>query len=271
MHVPPYHSHSSVFSIFSIIYEDPWVIGVNKAPGIAVGADRWDKERKRLDKELRSVYKGRLFTVHRLDRETSGVMVFAKTGEAHRQLSQAFEKREVKKRYLAVAHGSPQWKETVCSLPLVPDGDKRHRTIVDKYQGKKSLTRFRFLGGTGNYTLLEALPETGRAHQIRAHLARLGHPVACDALYGGGGPVFLSSFKRGWRGDPLEERPLLARLGLHSSSLVLPYPVEGGVLRLYAPLPKDMGALIKQMHKNGRLWEEAGCGILPDLEAERFL
>ena len=166
MQKPPDTSASSVSSIssrssaFSVIYEDTRVIGVRKAPGMAIGADRWDNARERLDKALRSVYAGRLFTVHRLDRETSGVVVFAKTEEAHRRLSLAFEKRIVKKRYLAVVHGSPLWKETVCDLPLVPDGDKQHRTIIDRYQGKKSVTRFRFLGSVGSYTLFEALPET---------------------------------------------------------------------------------------------------------------
>ncbi|MDR2493709.1 MAG: RNA pseudouridine synthase [Spirochaetaceae bacterium] len=226
-------------------------MAVHKASGVSMGADRWDRSRERLDDALRSVSRRRLFTVHRLDRETSGVVLFAKDAETHRRLSLAFERRTVKKRYLAVIHGSPAWKETACALPLVPDGDKRHRTIIDKYQGKKALTRFRFQGGAGNYTLVEALPESGRTHQIRAHLAALGHPVVCDRLYGTEKPVYLSSFKRTWRGDPLEERPLLARLGLHAADLTLPYPQGGGELSLHAPLPKDMASLINQMRKNG--------------------
>jgi 23S rRNA pseudouridine1911/1915/1917 synthase len=117
-------------------------------------------------------------------------------------------------------------------------------TIIDKYRGKKSLTRFILKGSAGNYSVLEVLPETGRIHQIRVHAAALGFPVVCDPLYGKETPVLLSSFKRGWRGDPLEEKPLLARLGLHALELSLP---EQAVLR--APLPRDMSSLIKQIEK----------------------
>jgi 23S rRNA-/tRNA-specific pseudouridylate synthase len=154
----------------------------------------------------------------------------------------------VEKRYTAVVHGRPLWKETVCDLPLVPDGNKRHLTIIDKYRGKKSLTRFRLVLCAGNYAVLEASPETGRTHQIRVHLAAIGHPVVCDPLYGSPKPVFLSSFKKNWRGDPFDEKPLIARLGLHAAELALPC---GDGLALKAPLPRDMAALVKQMEKAG--------------------
>jgi RluA family pseudouridine synthase len=255
---------------FTIIYEDDRLVAVNKSSAVAVGGDRWDDAKERLDRLLgdflaeRSGPPRRIFTVHRIDRDTSGLVVFARDAETHKQLSAAFEGRLVKKSYIAVIHGRPSWTETVCELPLVPNGDKQHRTIIDKYRGKPSLTRFLFLGGAGNYSVLEALPETGRTHQIRVHCAALGHPVVCDSLYGkSGGGVFLSSFKRGWRGDPLDERPLLARLGLHAARLYLPdYPagteprgLDHGTglrgLNLEAPLPRDMKALIGQMEKCG--------------------
>jgi 23S rRNA-/tRNA-specific pseudouridylate synthase len=265
---------------FTIIYEDARFIAVNKAPGLSVGADRWDEGRERLDRLLPPP----VFTVHRIDRDTSGLVIFARDAETHRELSAAFEGRRVDKAYIAVVHGRVPWTETECGLPLVPDGDKQHRTIIDKYRGKQSLTRFRLLGGVGNYSVVEALPETGRTHQIRVHLESLGHPVVCDPLYGrtarrGGVEkgVFLSSFKKGWRGDPLTEQPLLARLGLHAAHLRLGDfpawpPVEGGPgadsdsttgggpvgdggpdgpLSLHAPLFRDMAALIRQMEKCG--------------------
>jgi RluA family pseudouridine synthase len=219
----------------------------------------------------------RLWTVHRVDRDTSGIVVFARDEETHRFLSQAFEGRQVEKRYLAVVYGRPLWKETSCDLPLAPDGNKKHLTIIDKYHGKKSLTLFRFLGGVGNYSVVEAVPKTGRTHQIRVHLSALGHPVVCDSLYGSDKPVFLSSFKPDRRGDPFEERPLLERLGLHAAELTLPYTppetaggtlagggtrIDGvhtggvqteqaGLFRLRAPLSRDIAALIKQMEKRG--------------------
>jgi RluA family pseudouridine synthase len=261
---------------FSILYEDPGIIVVNKAPGIAVGADRWDPSRERLDKLL-DAYTGegsQVFTVHRIDRDASGLVVFARDRLAHKTLSAAFEFRTVQKRYIAVVNGRVSWKETACDLPLVPDGDKQHRTIIDKFRGKKSLTQFRLLIAAGNYSALEAFPETGRTHQIRVHLSSLGHPIVCDPLYGRSrGPtnprgVFLSSLKPGWRGDPLAERPLLARLGLHAAEITLPrmpeeapYPWAG--LHIRAPLPRDMAALINQMEKLA-----AGIARAPTVEEE---
>jgi 23S rRNA pseudouridine1911/1915/1917 synthase len=246
---------------FTVIYEDDLIIAVNKAAGTAVSPDRWDDSKERLDRLVDAFLSERgdpagrrLYTVHRIDRDTSGLVVFAKDGDTHRLLSRAFEERQVGKRYIAVIHGRPAWKETDCDLPLVPDGNKRHLTIIDKYQGKKSLTRFRILGSAGPYSAAEAIPETGRTHQIRVHLSALGHPVVCDPLYGSVKPVLLSSFKRGWRGDPFDEKPLLSRLGLHAAELVLRAyrPAEGtadGGLTLRAPLPRDMAALITQMEK----------------------
>jgi RluA family pseudouridine synthase len=272
---------------FTILYQDAWLAAVNKSAGITVTAERWDPSADRLDLLVEEALAKpapavpamtgsaepapadppqsppRLWTVHRIDRDTSGLVVFARDEETHRFLSQAFEDRQVEKRYLAVVYGRPLWKETSCDLPLLPNGNKKHLTIIDKYRGKKSLTHFRFLGGVGNYSVVEALPKTGRTHQIRVHLSALGHPVVCDSLYGSDKPVFLSSFKPDRRGDPFDERPLLGRLGLHAAELVLPRPgaktggkggTDGGQeepLRLCAPLARDMAALIKQIEKRG--------------------
>ena len=241
-------------SLFTLVYEDENIAALNKSSGIAVSPDRWDPSIERLDKLAAEFLKiQKLYTVHRIDKETSGLVVFAKNSETHKTLSLAFEGRQIKKRYIAAVHGRPSWSETVCGLALVPNGNKQHLTIVDKYRGKKSLTAFRLLGSAGNYSILEALPETGRTHQIRVHLASLGHPVICDELYGNSKPVFLSAIKRGWRGDPLEERPLLSRLGLHAMELLIPgYAREDAMetgIDLKAPLARDMAALIRQMEK----------------------
>ena len=230
---------------YAVIFENENFIAVNKASGISVGGDRWDESKERLDRLLEHDLKIRkIYTVHRIDMETSGLVVFAKNSETHRRLSTAFEKRQISKRYTAIVHGRPSWKEETCDLALVPNGNKKHMTIIDKYRGKESVTRFLFITSAGNYSVLEARPETGRIHQIRVHAAALGHPVVCDSLYGKETPVKLSSFKRGWRGDPIDEKPLLSRLGLHALELTLP---DAQVLT--APLSRDMASLIKQIEK----------------------
>ncbi|MCL2007061.1 MAG: RluA family pseudouridine synthase [Treponema sp.] len=248
--------------LFTLIHEDENIAVFNKSSGISVSPDRWDPSIERLDRLAAEFIKiPKLYTVHRIDKETSGLVIFAKNDWTHKALSSAFEKRKVKKRYIAAVNGRPSQKEIVCDLPLVPNGNKKHMTIIDKFRGKESITTFRLLGSAGNYSILEAMPETGRTHQIRVHLASLGHTVVGDDLYGNGRPVKLSAFKKGWQGNPKEERPLISRLGLHAYELFLPgYPegrpqgrsqsLEGPTgLSLKAPIPKDMSALIKQMEK----------------------
>jgi len=237
---------------FTVVYENQDIIAVNKASGISVGGDRWDESKDRLDRLVSAFLppESKVFVVHRIDRETSGLVVFAKNEAAHRRLSLAFEGRDVKKRYIAIVRGRPSWQEAVCDLPLVPNGNKQHLTIVDKYQGKKSLTRFTLMGSVGNLSVLEAFPETGRTHQIRVHAAALGFPVVCDSLYGNDKPVMLSALKKNWRGDPLDEKPLLARLGLHAAELSFG-ECAAPSHTITAPAPRDMSALIKQMEKIG--------------------
>jgi len=278
---------------FRIVYEDNDIIVVDKASGIAVIADHWDDSLERLDELVGDLLKSRattsaeiptekasagnkpagnkpekapivqdkpIYVVHRVDRDTSGLVAFAKTAEMHKTLSTAFEARLVKKRYIAVINGRPSWTEMSCDLPLRMDGDREHRTIVDRGHGKPALTEFKVLGICGNLAVLEAFPHTGRTHQIRAHLSALGHSIACDPLYGDKKPLMLSSFKRSWRGDPFEERPILARLGLHANSLCFDVP-ELKQRDFFAPLAKDMAALISQMEKITN--EDFGVETLP--------
>jgi RluA family pseudouridine synthase len=244
---------------YTILHEDDDIVVVNKASGIAVLADRWDDSKERLDELLNADYARRtaadpdrpplpfphrVFVVHRIDRDTSGLVVFAKNAETHKVLSSAFESRKVEKTYIAVIHGSPAWKETLCDLPLRPDGDRDHRTVIDKARGKHSVTHFKVLGTYGHLTVVEASPETGRTHQIRVHAASLGHAIVGDPLYGDGRPVRLSSFKRGWKGDPFEERPLIERLALHAARLRFEDK------SFTAPLARDLTALVSQMEKS---------------------
>ena len=225
---------------------------MDKPSGWLSIADRYDPDAPVLVRELEKT-EGELFIVHRLDKDTSGVLIFARNADAHRALSEAFETRSVAKTYRAIVRGSPSWDEESCDFPLKADGDRRHRTIVDAGAGKKALTRFtvleRYRGSAFSAALVEAHPESGRTHQIRVHLAALGYPVLCDPLYGSPEPLLLSKVKGKWKGDAYSERPLLARTALHAVSVEFAHPRTGEALRIEAPLPKDLRAAITQLGK----------------------
>jgi RluA family pseudouridine synthase len=232
---------------YEVIFSDPAILVCSKKSGLLVAADRYDPKAPRLDL-LASEEWGRLFAVHRIDKDTSGLVVYARTGESHRALSLAFQERRVRKVYHALIHGRLPEGEVAVDAPLLPDGDSRHRTTVNKKDGKPSRTVFRQRDICGPYSLIEALPETGRTHQIRAHLRFLGLCVVCDSLYSGNTkPVKLSDFKRSWRGDPWEEQPLLDRLALHAYQLAFAHPQPGESVSFTAPYHKDFAAAYNQL------------------------
>jgi RluA family pseudouridine synthase len=231
-----------------LLYSDDDLLVVNKPAGLPTLPDGYDPDAP----HIRSVFEaefGSLWIVHRLDRETSGALLMARSAEAHRNLNTQFETRQVRKIYHALVEGQPDWQETVVKFPLRPDGDRAHRTIVDPQQGKPSLTRFRVLERFKSHTLVEALPETGRTHQIRVHLAALGFAIVVDPLYGDDEPLFLSRFKADYRPGKGEERPLLKRLGLHARSFELSHPRTEEQLAFEAPYSKDFGAALTQLRK----------------------
>lgn len=238
-----------------VLYSDDDILVVDKSAGILAVPDRYDPDAPVAVSLLRAAW-GRLFVVHRIDKDTSGILVYARNAEAHRTLNGAFGTGAVRKVYRALVRGAPAWDEEGCELPLRADGDRLHRTIVDARGGKASATRFATLEryrGTGSFpgaALIEAKPETGRTHQIRVHLAALGFPCLCDPLYGDGKPLLLSAFKRRWKGDLYAERPLLARAALHALSAEFAHPRTGAELRFEAPLHKDMRASVAQLSKD---------------------
>jgi RluA family pseudouridine synthase len=234
-----------------ILLERDDLLIVDKAPGIAVIPERYEEADGRDIVRMLEPSHGKLYVVHRLDRETSGCLVLARQPEAHRSLSLAFQEGRAEKRYLAFLAGAGCDEAWEADYPLLPDGDREHRTIVDMARGKPSRSAFRRLKDFGRISLVEARPFSGRTHQIRVHAAASGHPVLCDPLYGSGEPLLLSSLKRSWRGDAFEERPLIARLALHAASLSIPDPRGGEAISVEAPLRRDMAALLKQLEKIG--------------------
>ena len=234
---------------YTVLFADEALVVLNKKSGLLTAADRYDAEAPRVDTAAEAEF-GRLFAVHRLDRDTSGAVIYARTAQAHQLLCAQFENRQVTKIYHALINGRPAWKQFRADSPLLPDGDARHRTVVSKRHGKPSQTDFTCLGSCGMFSWIEARPLTGRTHQIRAHLAEQHLSIVCDPLYGGSiKPVRLSDIKRSWKGDPFEERPLLSRLALHAYRIEFAHPLTGEALAVTAPYPNDMDAMRKQLAK----------------------
>lgn len=234
---------------YTVIYSDDSMVVLNKRSGLLVAQDRYDEEAPRLDLAAEKEF-GRLYAVHRIDKDTSGIVVYARTPEAHKDISKQFEDRLIDKTYHCLVNGRPLWDTISCDLPLQPDGDARHRTVVNKRFGKPSVTFFRNIGAAGPYSWIEAKPKTGRTHQIRVHLSHNGLCIVCDPLYSGNQkPVRLSDIKRNYNGDVFEERPLLSRLALHAYKIILSHPVTHEKMTFTAPYWKDMEATRKQLAK----------------------
>jgi 23S rRNA pseudouridine1911/1915/1917 synthase len=235
---------------FEIIFENDDVVVVNKAAGTLSVPDRFDGERVCLSKLLEEKF-GTIFVVHRLDRDTSGVMVFAKTEAAHRALSLAFENRAVQKEYLAVVSGDVREDEGVIELALSEDTRRAGKMRTDP-EGKPATTRYKVEERFRRFTLLRLFPETGRTHQIRVHCAAKGFPLAIDPIYGSDKPILLSRLKRKYKlHEGTEEKPLISRLPLHAEKLHL-RAIEGLTIdqTFEAPVPRDMHALLNQLRKN---------------------
>jgi 23S rRNA pseudouridine955/2504/2580 synthase/23S rRNA pseudouridine1911/1915/1917 synthase len=230
-----------------IIFENDAFIAINKPAGMLSIPDREGKEPS-LKSWLREKY-GNIFTVHRLDRETSGVIVFAKDEATHKFLSEAFEHRDVEKLYQGLVQGSLAEPSGSINQPIMEHPAKPGTMVVNR-RGKESLTDYEVLEDLGLYSLVQFRIHTGRTHQIRVHMQSLGHPIVCDELYGDPRPIRISSFKRNFKlsKDQEEERPILSRLALHSHLLHF-RDAAGEFHTLEAPLPKDMRALIQQLKK----------------------
>ena len=211
-----------------ILFSDEEIIIINKPAGLPVLPDGWDQTAPYLAKMLEDEF-GKIFIVHRLDKITSGVMVFARDAETHRTLNIQFEKHEALKIYHAIVERNPKWDEKITKLPLRANVGHKHRTIVDDHQGKPSETRFRKLKQYQASALIEASPMTGRTHQIRVHASALGHPLLGDRLYGA------------------SETDLISRPALHAYSLTITFRRER--LTFTADYPDDFRATLERLKR----------------------
>jgi RluA family pseudouridine synthase len=234
----------------SVLYSDADLLVVDKPCGVLSVRGRGD------DPCLSDLLRGRhglprdepFHSVHRLDRDAGGVIVFARTREAERALTRQFEAREVEKVYLALVRGQVAADGEV-DLPISADRD-RSIAGIDRRDGKPSVTRYRVIERLGEHSLLECHPLTGRLHQIRVHLAAIDHPLSVDPQYGGSSALYLSRLKSGYRPSPRhDERPLIARLTLHAARITLTHPSTNERITFEAPIPKDLRATINQLRR----------------------
>ena len=234
----------------AIIYEDDRIVAINKPPGWLSIPDRWDPAHPNLYHFLLRKY-GKIYIVHRLDWQTSGVNVFAKDAETHRFLNIAFERRKVIKEYHAIVEGVPEKESDRIVLPLAPLS-KRKRNVykIDKTEGKPAITEYELEKKWIGYSFLRVFPITGRPHQIRVHMKAIGTPIVGDITYGGH-YLYLSrlkpSFKRK-RDIEYEEKPIIERTALHAYKLILPADENNDrTIELTAPYYKDMKVAIKYL------------------------
>lgn len=256
----------------AIVYEDDYVLAINKPAGmIAHPASRaqtgtvanalayYSNSLARTDDPFRPGI------VHRLDKNTTGLMIVAKTEEAHWRLSLQFERREVQKVYRAVVHGTPEFDEDVINVAI-----GQHPTVHDRYVAtglaermggkfekklfKEAITRYRVAERFSGFAVVDLFPKTGRTHQLRIHMSHIGHPIVGDPFYGG-----RHVGVRHVTGRPEDSNePRWTRQMLHAHRLIVTHPIHETRLELEAPLPADMEALVALLREHAP-FPRTGC------------
>lgn len=232
--LPPLRAEAEDLPL-EVLYEDAAVIGVNKRAGMVVHAGAGNHTGTLVNALLHRFHslssEGgdlRPGIVHRLDKETSGVLVVARTDAAHRHLAEQFQSRTVEKVYLALVHGAGIPDTGTVDKPITRDPIRRTRMTCKLESGRHAITHWKVLRRFAKHTLLEVKIATGRTHQIRVHLSSLGHPILGDSLYGA--PV---------------SRLLPSRFFLHAARLAFQSPASGTLVKLEAPLPPELIAIIE--------------------------
>ena len=235
-----------------ILFEDDHLVVIHKPANYLTIPDRFKLDKPNCYAYLNQKY-GKVFTVHRLDKETSGLLVFARTESAHRTLSLDFQRRKIGKIYLALVDGNIHHEEGRIEAPLEPHPFKAGEMRVSHKNGKASLTEYKVIERFRQYDLVEVNLKTGRTHQIRVHFAYLGHPLAVDSTYGNSDGFYLSKVKKKYNiGKYEEERPLMSRVTLHATGLEFNHPETEEVMRITSDLPKDFRAVLNQLRKWGQ-------------------
>ena len=215
-----------------VLYSDRWIVVINKPAGLLSIQDGYDFIAPHVRRLIEPEF-GPCFIVHRLDKETSGTLLLARTKDAHRNLNIQFEKRMISKEYRAIASGKPASDEFEINLPLRVNGDRRHRTIIDFSNGKHALSMIKVLYSGLDWSLLSVSPKTGYTQQIRAHLSHVGFPLLGDALYN---PNVAKNSQ--------ENYSYINRVALHSYSLTFIHPFTNQEVTFTSPYPPDFSAIL---------------------------
>jgi 23S rRNA pseudouridine1911/1915/1917 synthase len=250
-----------------VLFEDADLLALNKPAGLLVAPDRCDLRRANLlklmhrDIERQASWASSrgltyLANVHRLDFDTTGVLLLAKNRPAFTVLVEQFGMEKPRKTYVALVRGAPLRDEFSVDVKLAPD-ERRPGLMRWTKAGKKSLTHFRVLERFAGASLVECRPVTDRTHQIRVHLRRAGYPVFGDALYGGT-VLRLSQLKPAYRLKPGKtERPLTSTLALHSAELEVLQPTQKDLVRITAPWPRDLKVAVNYLRRYAAAKTEA--------------
>lgn len=221
---------------YSILFQDESILVINKPAGVLTIPDGYDQFLPNLQTILKQDFEA-AWTVHRLDKDTSGVMIFARSLQVHHILNDQFEHRLVKKTYHALVAGLPTWDDYFCEEPLRVNGDRRHRTVVAPMTGKPASTHFHVASRFSNTALIEAFPHTGYTHQIRAHLLSIGFPILSDPLYA---PSDSPAHPKNCS--------LISRTALHAFQIKFQHPSTGEDISFQAPHPDDFQIALKLMN-----------------------
>ncbi len=226
---------------------DNW-IAINKPSGMLSIPDRLGKEAS-IKTLLQQLY-ANIFVVHRIDKDTSGLIVFAKNEATHKHLSLQFEHRETYKEYVALVKGKPMQQEGTIKN-FLQEHPAKNGTYITARTGKEAISHYTTLTNFKTYTYLQFIIDTGRTHQIRIHCKELGCPIVADKFYGDEKGIYISEIKKKFNlsKNELEEKPILGRLALHAHKLQFT-DVDGTAQSIIATIPKDMQACLQQLNKH---------------------